>query len=252
MRKKPIVAANWKMHKTRGEAKKFIDALKEKDWSGTEVLVAPPFTSILDAKKAAERSMIKVGAQNVSEHEEGAYTGEVSAKMLKDVGAEFVIIGHSERRRYFHEKHETVRNKIENALRHGLIPMLCIGETQEERENGTAHKVIERELVQTFKGLSEEKMGSLILAYEPVWAIGTGLTATPEIAQEAHLLCREILSEIFSDAYAKARPILYGGSVKAENAGKLLEKPDIDGFLVGGASLEVASFEKILQEARGG
>ncbi len=232
MKRKVIIAGNWKMHKTAQEGCTFVKDLAPLV-EEQEVYIAPSFMAIkplVDLK-----TPIVIGAQNMHDAVEGAYTGEVSAQMLKDVGAQFVILGHSERRHVFGESDELINRKIKRALEEGIQPIFCIGETLEEREQGRTHEVLKRQID---TGLAGVNLDTLILAYEPVWAIGTGKTATPEIAEEAHEFCRQ---------YVGDRPILYGGSVKPDNAEALLAQPNIDGFLVGGASLSVETFSKIIE-----
>jgi len=227
----PIIAANWKMYKTGSEAKQFIEQLKSLHPTA-QVWIAPPFTAL--STVAALNSSFVIGAQNMHEAEEGAFTGEISARMLKEAGAKFVILGHSERRRLFHETDGTIHLKVKRAIEHGLIPLLCIGETAEERETGKTEEVLARQLKVALKDISAEK---LVVAYEPVWAIGTGKTATPEMAEAAHQFCRSFVSD--------KTPILYGGSVTPETAPELFKQPNIDGALVGGASLDAQKFYNI-------
>jgi len=207
--------------------------------------IAPPFTSLERAKEAAGASTLQIGAQNVNPHEKGAFTGEISTDMLKEVGASFVILGHSERRHLFGEGDALIHDKLARAVSVNLRPVLCIGETLDERVGGQTESVLERQLSSALKGL--EPAPNLIIAYEPVWAIGTGKVASPEMAQETHEIVRKILATHLGEKGAQACPILYGGSVKPENAKNLLSQPDIDGALIGGASLDVASFTKIIE-----
>ncbi|WP_457678780.1 triose-phosphate isomerase [Thermovibrio sp.] len=244
--RKLLIAGNWKMHKTVPEALKLVRELKEKvgKVSDREVLVCPPFTSLYPVGKELKGSSIKLGAQNMFYEEEGAYTGEISPVMLKDVGCSFVILGHSERRNIFKEDDELINKKVLSAVEHGLVPILCVGEKLKEREEGKTKEVVKRQVVNGLKGLRGDK--EFVIAYEPVWAIGTGKSATPEMAQEVHAFIREVLKELFGEETANKVRILYGGSVKPENAKGLLSMPDIDGALVGGASLKAESFAKIV------
>jgi triosephosphate isomerase (TIM) len=243
--RKPIMAGNWKMYKTASESVDFINALKPllKDSRDCTVLVCAPFTNLKDCSTAAGGSGIFIGAENLYWEDEGAFTGEISGPMLKSVGCTYVIIGHSERRQYFGETDETVNKKLKAALKHGLLSIVCVGETLEQREKGETFKVIDKQVKEGTKGLGTGDWGKIVIAYEPVWAIGTGKTATPEQAQEVHAFIRTLLpKEVAGDVR-----ILYGGSVKPENVKELMAKPDIDGGLVGGASLKVESFVKLIK-----
>jgi len=242
-----LIAGNWKMHKTVPEAVSLVRELKEllKDVKDRDVLVCPPFTALYPVREELKGSSIYLGAQNMFYEEEGAYTGEISPLMLKDLNCSFVIIGHSERRRIFKEDDELINKKVLSAVRHKITPILCVGETLEERESGETEKVVERQLKRGLRGISEDD--EFVIAYEPVWAIGTGKSATPQMAQEVHLFIRGVLGELFSKEKAFQVRILYGGSVKPENAKSLLEMEDIDGALVGGASLKADSFSKIVK-----
>ncbi len=248
--RKRIIAGNWKMHKTLTEGLELVEMLKagyEPD-GYYEVVVHPPFTLLHAISRALEESEIKLGAQNVFYEDKGAYTGEISPVMLKDLGVEYVIVGHSERRKYFHEDNDTVLKKVKAVLRHGMKPIVCVGETLEERERGEAKKVVSEQL-SIFKDISAGDMEDVAIAYEPVWAIGTGRTATPELAQEMHAFIRSTLEEIFNREIAINVPILYGGSVKPNNVYDLTSEEDIDGALVGGASLDADSFLAIIRNA---
>ncbi len=231
------------------EAKALVQSLKDlvKDVTNVEIVVCPPFISLHAVKEMLAGSRIGLGAQNVYWEKSGAFTGEVSAPMLKSVGCTYVIIGHSERRTYFGETDETVNKRIFAALSEGLKPIVCIGETLEEREAGKTFEVIKRQVEGGLANLSVEQMATVVIAYEPVWAIGTGKTATPAQAQEVHAFIRKLLNDIFGQTTAEATRIQYGGSVKPDNAAELMAQPDIDGALVGGASLKVDSFEKIIK-----
>ncbi len=240
LKRTPIIAANWKMYKTGAEAQEFLTQIKGKIASSVKVFIAPSFTAlpVMTSKE------VVLGAQNMHEAEEGAFTGEISARMLKDAGARFVILGHSERRRLFHESDGLIHQKLKKAISSGLLPILCVGETLEARESKKTFDVLSTQLKTALAGISPSE---IVLAYEPVWAIGTGKTATPEIAQEAHLFCRGFLQKLWGEDHAAKTPILYGGSVTPETASALAKQPDIDGALVGGASLDVAKFIQIIQ-----
>ena len=252
MKRRPLIAGNWKMYKTVNEALAYVEAFKPlvAEETEREIMIAPPFTALDAVSKALQGSNIVLGAQNCYWEEEGAFTGEVSPKMLAEIGVTYVILGHSERRHIFGETDEMIRRKIEAVLRHEMTPILCIGEKLEEREAGQTLAVLERQLKEGLKGFSAKDLKGLILAYEPVWAIGTGKTATPEQAQEAHEFCRRILADMFGKDFAEVTRILYGGSVKPENVVGLMARPDIDGALVGGASLSPEVFARIVRFGR--
>jgi len=249
MNRTPLIAGNWKMHKTLSATRTLLAELHQAvdGVEGVEVAVAPPFTALAAAVETLRSSAIRVGAQNMHESEEGAFTGEISPVMLTDVGVHFVILGHSERRALFGEDDELVGVKVRTALAHDLVPYLCCGETQQEREANETLAVVSRQLRAGLAGVSAEQAAGMVLAYEPVWAIGTGLTATPEQAQDVHASIRALLAELFDDATAQAIRIQYGGSVKPGNAAELMAQPDIDGALVGGASLDADSFAGIVR-----
>ena len=246
---KPImVAGNWKMYKLTGEARQLASDLKSGLASLTapvSVVLCPPFTALAEVAAVIADTKILLGAQNTHWEENGAYTGEISAPMLKDIGCTYVIIGHSERRHVFGETDETVNRKILASLEAGLKPIVCVGETEQQRDLDETEAVITGQIHKGLKNLSPEQMDGITIAYEPVWAIGTGKTATPEQAQEVHALIRGLISKRFSESVASSLLILYGGSVKPGNAVELMSQPDINGALVGGASLEAESFEKI-------
>jgi triosephosphate isomerase (TIM) len=248
----PLIAGNWKMFKTVHEtvvyAKEFRGMVK--DLQGVEVVIAPPFTAVHAAAEAVRNSVIAVAAQDVFWEKEGAYTGEVSAGMVREAGAEYVIIGHSERRQYFGETDATVNRKTMAALGVGLIPIVCIGETLEQRERNETLDVLDRQIREGLDGLMGAQIGSLVIAYEPVWAIGTGRTATAQQAEEAHQHIRQRLRSGFGADAADTCHILYGGSVKPDNIAELMAQPDVDGALVGGASLDVKSFHQIVTRSR--
>ena len=245
--RKPVIAGNWKMYKTGSEAKSFITELKGKiaGVQGVEVVVAPPFTALSQAAEAIKGSAIGLSAQNLHWEDQGAFTGEVAPAMLKEIGCGYVIIGHSERRQFFGESDESVNRKVKAALKHGLVPIMCVGETLAEREGGKIQEVIERQVRKGLDGLGAD--ANLILAYEPVWAIGTGKTASPEQAEDVHLMIRELLKQILGPDFSTKTRILYGGSVKADNIKSLMAKPNIDGALVGGAALKADSFSAIIR-----
>jgi triosephosphate isomerase len=252
MMRTPLIAGNWKMNKTIGEALELVRALHYGlSWPGeVDVVVAPPFTALGAVANFLKDSYIGVAAQNLHWEESGAFTGEVSAAFIKDAGADYVIVGHSERRQCFGETDENVGRKIRAALMHGLVPIVCVGETLEQREADRVGEVIRQQIEGCLSGLSAQEVAGLIVAYEPVWAIGTGKTAAPQQAQEVHALIRGIVSQqIGSDAAASLR-ILYGGSVNPMSSRQLLSQEDIDGALVGGASLKAPDFIEIVRSAR--
>ncbi len=237
------------MNTVLDDAKALVQELKGlvSDVQDVEVVVCPPFISLGAVQEIIKESNIQLGAQNVYWEKSGAFTAEVSAPMLKSVGCTYAIIGHSERRSYFGETDETVNKRTFAALEEGLKPIVCVGETLEERESDKTFDVIKQQITGGLVNLNQEQMASIVIAYEPVWAIGTGKTATKEQAQEVHAFIRKLLAELFGEATAEATRIQYGGSVKAENATELMAQPDIDGALVGGASLKAASFEGIVK-----
>ncbi len=244
--RKPFIAGNWKMFKTREETRVFFQALPQLG-DEVDVAVAPPFTALETAVEAARGTRVGVYAQNVHWEDDGAFTGEISAPMLNEIGVDGVIIGHSERRQYFGETDETVNKRLRAALRHNLKPIVCVGEVLEQRRGGDTLKVIEQQLEGAFEGLGPSEAINVVIAYEPVWAIGTGETATPEQAQEVHAYIREWLGKRFGPDAPKQMRIQYGGSVKPENARTLLEQEDIDGALVGGASLDAEKRAQIIR-----
>ncbi len=250
MRKK-IIAGNWKMYKNLSEATELVGELKEmvSAIAKTGIIVCPPATNLTKVSEILKGSNIAVGAQNLYWESEGAFTGEISADMIKSTGAEYVLIGHSERRQYFAETDETVNKKLHKALSTGLKPIVCVGETLEERESGITKDVVKTQVSGALQGINDSDMSNIIVAYEPVWAIGTGKTATPEQAQDVHAFIREILADLFGEAVSSQVIIQYGGSVKPENAEILLSQTDIDGALVGGACLQADSFLKIIMAA---
>ncbi len=243
-----MIAGNWKMYKAQAEARAFLAALKPLVASSThcDIVVAPPFTVLAAAAEAARGSAIAVAAQDVHWEKEGAFTGEVSVKMLVEAGCRYVLIGHSERRQYFGETDERVNKKVKAALETELAPIVCVGETLEQREAGQTEVVLERQFRGGLAALTGAEFSRIIVAYEPVWAIGTGRTATPETAAEAHRFLRQLAATIFTSERAAGLRILYGGSVKPDNIKGLMAQVEIDGALVGGASLDAQSFASIV------
>ncbi len=243
-----MIAGNWKMYKAQAEARAFLAALKPLVASSThcDIVVAPPFTVLAAAAEAARGSAIAVAAQDVHWEKEGAFTGEVSVKMLVEAGCRYVLIGHSERRQYFGETDERVNKKVKAALETELAPIVCVGETLEQREAGQTEVVLERQFRGGLAALTGAEFSRIIVAYEPVWAIGTGRTATPETAAEAHRFLRQLAATIFTSERAAGLRILYGGSVKPDNIKGLMAQVEIDGALVGGASLDPRSFAAIV------
>jgi triosephosphate isomerase len=251
MRKK-IIAGNWKMNNDIHGTVNLISELK-KELNGkslnADVIVCPTFTNLETAKTLLKDSSIRLGAQNVYFEENGAFTGEISPSMLISVGCEFVIIGHSERRTIFGESDQVINKKIKASIKNHLKPIFCIGETLDEREKGVTFNIVESQIRNGLEGITESDLAFLIVAYEPVWAIGTGRNATPQQAQEVHQFIRNLIAKIYSQNFADQLVIQYGGSVKADNAKELLSQPDIDGALVGGACLKAESFVKIIEAA---
>lgn len=247
--RKPLIAANWKMYKLVGEAVETIEAFKPlaAGISNVDIVICPTYTALYAVGKSVKGSNVELGAQNVYKEEKGAFTGEISPQMLLDTGCTWAIIGHSERRKIFGEGDALLNEKLHYALKCGLKVMFCIGETIEERQGGQMNAVLTRQVVEGLKGLSESDFARVAVAYEPVWAIGTGVTATPEQAEEAHAFVRGLVREQFGATIADGLRIQYGGSVKPGNAAELIAKPNVDGFLVGGASLEAGSFAEIVK-----
>jgi triosephosphate isomerase (TIM) len=247
--RRPLIAGNWKMYKTGPEAVDFLKAFKPlvEGATGVDIMIAPPFTALSLAAREIEDADIQLGAQNLDWHPEGAYTGEIAAGMLTAAGCRYVIIGHSERRQYFGETDETINRKIQAATEAGLIPVFCIGETETQRDAGETFSVLDKQVQNGLQGQLSEKLESLVVAYEPVWAIGSGKTATKEQAQEVHNYLRQRFGELFNGDFAKRLRILYGGSVKPSNIKDLMAMQDIDGALVGGASLDPASFSQLVR-----
>jgi triosephosphate isomerase len=249
--RKIIIAGNWKMNKTSLEAMDLVNLLKRNllDVTEVDIVVCPPFTALADVRDALCDSNIGLGAQNLYWEDAGAFTGEVSAPMLTALSVQYVIIGHSERRQFFGETDATVNKKIKAALKHQLIPIVCVGEVLAEREAGKTFDVIKTQCHGSLAGLTVQEMEKLVIAYEPVWAIGTGKTATPQQAQEVHKFIRGLLAKMFDEDLAASVRIQYGGSVKPENTKDLMSQPDIDGALVGGASLKEESFVPIVKNS---
>ena len=251
--RKLIIAGNWKMNKTASEGAALAQGLYL-ELAGTkqleiDIVVCPPFTALGEVSKVLVDPKIRLGAQNMSEHNYGAYTGEIAAGMLREFGVRYVILGHSERRQFFHETDESVSKKALAAHAAAIKPIICVGETLAEREGGQTEAVVGKQIRGSLAGLTKDQMSESILAYEPVWAIGTGKTASAEQAQQVHAFIRRLLVELFDDAVARRVRIQYGGSVKPANAKELMSLPDVDGALVGGASLEVRSFSDIVKNS---
>ncbi len=246
-----IIAGNWKMNKTATESRALaqgvLDAAKGVD--GVDIVVCPTYPALSAVNDVVKGSNVSLGAQDMHWEDQGAFTGKVSGDMLKDVGVTYVVLGHSEQRTYFHETNETVNKKVKKALADGLLPIVCVGETLEEREGGKTENVVEDHVRGGFAGISKEDAVKCVIAYEPVWAIGTGKTATSDQAQEVHAFIRKLLTELYDEAAAQSIRIQYGGSMKPENAGELLAKPDVDGGLIGGASLKADAFLGIVNAA---
>ncbi len=245
----PVIAGNWKMNKTVAEAVALASEIKEKvaGVENVKIIVCPVFTAVKSVADVLKGTNVKVGAQDMYWETSGAYTGEVSGEMLLEAGAEYVIIGHSERRQYFGETNETVNKKLKKAHSIGLKPIVCIGETLADRESGATEAVVEKQVREGFVGLTAEEMKGTIVAYEPVWAIGTGKTATAEQAEAVHAFVRNLVAQLWDKETADAVVIQYGGSMKPENVASLLAQPDIDGGLIGGAALKADSFEKLVK-----
>ena len=246
--RRPLIAGNWKMFKTCSEAVEAAGQLVKlvAMTSDIDVMIAPQFTALAPVSDVVRGSRVSLGAQNLFWETEGAYTGEISPVMLVSVGCKYVIIGHSERRQYFDETDETVNKKINAAIKNDLVPVLCVGESEKERESKETFSVLDKQVKKGIEGFSSDDLETLVIAYEPVWAIGTGKTATTDQAQEAHQFLRSVLEKSFGNMLAKSIRILYGGSVKPNNIAELMAMPDIDGALVGGASLDPETFSKIV------
>lgn len=249
--KKPFIAGNWKMFKTVDEAATLVNTIKAGigNVHNCEIVVCPPFTALAAVSKVLTDSQIELGAQNMHPETEGAFTGEISPVMLKDVRCRYVILGHSERRQYFGETSAFINEKLKAALKFSLVPIVCVGETLAQREAKQQFEIVKTQFEDSFKDLTKEEMLKVVIAYEPVWAIGTGKTATPEQAEQMQSYVRRLIKEKFGNEIAVKIPILYGGSVKPDNIGELMKKPNVDGALVGGASLRGESFAQIVQNA---
>jgi len=248
MSRTPLIAGNWKMHKTAAEAEAFLREVDGTTFAGVDLAVCVPFTALWAAKNAA--SGVAIYAQNMHFETHGAYTGEVSAPMLTEIGIQGVVLGHSERRQYYGETDKALQRKVTAALDAGLVPILCVGETEEERERGDTERKLRHQVKEALDKVSVERLADVVVAYEPIWAIGTGKVATPEQAQEAVAFVRALVAD-FDKSAGEAVRVLYGGSLKPDNAPELLALPDVDGALVGGASLDPASFAQIVETARG-
>ena len=247
--RKPLIAANWKMYKTVAEAISFVKSVQEETGPCTdrEVVIAPAYTALKAVRGILKQQGYGLAAQNCHWEENGAFTGEISPIMLKDLGCEYVIVGHSERRQLFGETDETVRLKVGSVFKAGMTPVVCVGEVLDQREQGKTFEVVAGQIEKALSGLIRLQAERLVIAYEPVWAIGTGRTATPGQAQEVHAFIRERIASLFNKGVEKKARILYGGSVKPSNIDELMAEPDVDGALVGGASLEVGSFKRLVQ-----
>jgi triosephosphate isomerase len=252
MKKRPLIAGNWKMYKTASEAVTLVQTLKAAAHtiSNVTIVICPPFTALSEVSKVLKDTAINLGAQNMYSAPEGAFTGEISPTMLKDSGCRYVILGHSERRQYFKEDDILIHEKVKTALKYSIIPIVCVGETLAERDAKKHFDVVKTQFDESIGHLEKEDIAKVVIAYEPVWAIGTGKTATPDQAEQMHSYIRRLLNERYSQEVGSRIPLLYGGSVKPDNTKSLMEKPNIDGALVGGASLKAESFAQIIQEAQ--
>ena len=245
--RKPIIAGNWKMHKTIAEAVEFVNDIKDKvNNTDVEAVICAPFTLLKDLKEATKGTNIKIGAQNMHYAEQGAFTGEISAPMLKELNIDYVVLGHSERRQYFNETNETVNKKVIKALEEGIDPILCVGETLEEREASETKNVCKEQTEKALVGVSAEDMKKVVIAYEPVWAIGTGKTATAEDANDVIAYIREVVKGLYGEEISEEVRIQYGGSVKPSNVAEIMNQSDIDGALVGGASLLSSDYTELV------
>ena len=251
--RKAVIAGNWKMNKTRPEAKELVEAIKPLvAGAGCEVVACVPFTNLETVLEAVKGSNVKVGAENCHFEKSGAFTGEISADMLAEMGVEYVIIGHSERRQYFGETDETVNKRTKAALAAGLKPIICVGESLDQREQGVTEELVRMQVKIALGGVSAEELKNVVIAYEPIWAIGTGRTATADQAQEVCAAIRKVVGELYGEDAAKGLTVQYGGSMNAGNAAELLSKPDVDGGLIGGASLKADQFAIIVAAATKG
>lgn len=245
--RKPIIAGNWKMHKTIAEAVEFVNDIKDKvNNTDVEAVICAPFTLLKDLKEATKGTNIKIGAQNMHYADQGAFTGEISAPMLKELNIDYVVLGHSERRQYFNETNETVNKKVIKALEEGIDPILCVGETLEEREASETKNVCKEQTEKALVGVSAEDMKKVVIAYEPVWAIGTGKTATAEDANDVIAYIREVVKGLYGEEISEEVRIQYGGSVKPSNVAEIMNQSDIDGALVGGASLLASDYTELV------
>ena len=245
--RKPIIAGNWKMHKTIAEAVEFVNDIKDKvNNTDVEAVICAPFTLLKDLKEATKGTNIKIGAQNMHYADQGAFTGEISAPMLKELNIDYVVLGHSERRQYFNETNETVNKKVIKALEEGIDPILCVGETLEEREASETKNVCKEQTEKALVGVSAEDMKKVVIAYEPVWAIGTGKTATAEDANDVIAYIREVVKALYGEEISEEVRIQYGGSVKPSNVAEIMNQSDIDGALVGGASLLASDYTELV------
>ena len=245
--RKPIIAGNWKMHKTIAEAVEFVNDIKDKvNNTDVEAVICAPFTLLKDLKEATKGTNIKIGAQNMHYAEQGAFTGEISAPMLKELNIDYVVLGHSERRQYFNETNETVNKKVVKALEEGIDPILCVGETLEEREASETKNVCKEQTEKALVGVSAEDMKKVVIAYEPVWAIGTGKTATAEDANDVIAYIREVVKGLYGEEISEEVRIQYGGSGKPSNVAEIMNQSDIDGALVGGASLLASDYTELV------
>ena len=245
--RKPIIAGNWKMHKTIAEAVEFVNDIKDKvNNTDVEAVICAPFTLLKDLKEATKGTNIKIGAQNMHYAEQGAFTGEISAPMLKELNIDYVVLGHSERRQYFNETNETVNKKVVKSLEAGIYPILCVGETLEEREASETKNVCKEQTEKALVGVSAEDMKKVVIAYEPVWAIGTGKTATAEDANDVIAYIREVVKGLYGEEISEEVRIQYGGSVKPSNVAEIMNQSDIDGALVGGASLLASDYTELV------
>ncbi len=251
MSRRPLIAGNWKMYKTISEAVTTVASIRAGVHKATEcdIVICPPYTTLAAVGQALKDCSIELGAQDMHPETEGAFTGEISPLMLKEVGCRYVILGHSERRKYFQEKDELINRKVKTALKYSLVPIVCIGETLEEREAKKAFEVVKGQFEGSLKDLTAEDIERTVIAYEPVWAIGTGRTATPEQAEQMHSYIRRLLNEKYGEESGSRVLILYGGSVRPDNMAALMQKPNVDGALVGGASLKAESFAQIVRNA---
>ena len=245
--RKPIIAGNWKMHKTIAQAIEFVNEIKGKvNNTDVEAVICAPFTLLKDLKEATKGTDIKIGAQNMHYEDKGAFTGEISAPMLNELNIDYVVLGHSERRQYFNETNETVNKKVLKALEAGIDPILCIGETLEEREADETKAVCKVQIEKALENVCKEDMKKVVIAYEPIWAVGTGKTATAEQANDVIAYAREVIKKLYGEEISEEVRIQYGGSVKPANVAEIMNQPDIDGALVGGASLQSADFVELV------